>query len=432
MKYLTNKGYRCVIINGGQDIDQRKIALSKFKNEAQILIGTDAAGESLNMQFCHIIFNYDLPWNPMMIEQRIGRVDRIGQKNKVIAYNMLPNNSVDARVYEIIVTKLNNILEQLGIDKTSDVLDSTLDIKKVNGLYLQSLLDPSKFEFAGDKWLIEIKSKLKEYQSTEGVLPEVKENEIDPKKAAEVKHSPLPSWLEDITLEYMQIHNKVIKKSLLGYYEADIDNTRNRITFDSEVSLNDPTIEHITLQHSWIKKILSDLNEFDPMLGLPVIRSKNGEETTGIWSLWQLSAQNNYEQKLTYQSFFIADNGKLYTAYANDIWNRIVAGNRDFELKDGRNFINHIDEKDILKEVLFTIYQNLESNLNDLVKYKRENKLKSYNFQKMRIEKIGIKNIRISKLRRLETEHEKWLRDDDMNKKVIPGIKHLLSVRIDG
>src|SRR5690554_2256478 len=71
--FFTKKGYACASINGSQDLDERKRALSAFKNEAQILVATDAAGESLNMQFCHIIFNYDLPWNPMMIEQRIGR-----------------------------------------------------------------------------------------------------------------------------------------------------------------------------------------------------------------------------------------------------------------------------------------------------------------------------------------------------------------------
>src|SRR5690606_30792735 len=115
--YFRGDGYLVSIIHGGQDLDERKIALAQFKNEAQIMIATDAAGESLNMQFCHIVFNYDLPWNPMMIEQRIGRVDRIGQKRPVQAYNMLTNKSVDLRVYEVIEEKLNNIIEQLGIDK---------------------------------------------------------------------------------------------------------------------------------------------------------------------------------------------------------------------------------------------------------------------------------------------------------------------------
>ena len=75
----------------------------------------------------------------MMIEQRIGRVDRIGQKEVVQAFNMLTNNSVDLRVYEVIHEKLNSILNQLGIDKTADVLDSTIEMKSISGLYLRNL-----------------------------------------------------------------------------------------------------------------------------------------------------------------------------------------------------------------------------------------------------------------------------------------------------
>ena len=152
-KQIEQAGLTTVCINGSMELQERQNALIKFKNEANVMIATDAAGESLNMQFCHIVFNYDLPWNPMAIEQRIGRVDRIGQQHPVTAFNMLTDNTVDTRVYQIIVEKLDAILQELGIDKTSDVLDSTIDMKRVNHLYLQSLLDPKRFDFASDSWL---------------------------------------------------------------------------------------------------------------------------------------------------------------------------------------------------------------------------------------------------------------------------------------
>jgi hypothetical protein len=263
-----------------------------------------------------------LPWNPMMIEQRIGRVDRIGQKYPVQAYNMLTNNSVDLRVYKVIEEKLNNIIVQLGIDKTSDVLDSTIDMKKVNKLYLQSLLDPEKFEFAGESWLNEIRGKLREYKSTEGILPKIAESEIEYKKAAEVKHSPLPFWLETLVQQYTMVHHGSLTKNLLGFSEIKIQGESRKITFDAEVSLGNPGVEHITLQHDWIRKLLNDLVEFDKLNGIPVIKSSAGEETPGYWSLWQISARNIMESKIQYQCYFIADNEKQYSAYANDIWNR--------------------------------------------------------------------------------------------------------------
>lgn len=428
---FEKKGYKCETINGSQDIDQRKRALVEFKNDSQLLIATDAAGESLNMQFCHIIFNYDLPWNPMMIEQRIGRVDRIGQKHKVEAFNMLTNNSVDLRVYQVIEEKLENIIEQLGIDKTSDVLDSAIDLKKVNKLYLQSLLDPDKFEFAGDKWLSEIRSKLKDFESTEGILPVVDENDIDEKKAVEIKHSPLPQWLEGLVEEHTKIHSGSLSKSVFGYTDIQIDKSKKRITFDSEVSLNNPGVEHLTLQSDWIIQLLNDIGSFEAGDQLPVLKSADGDETPGIWTLWQISAKNQFEKKTAYQCYFVADNGKQYAAYANDLWTRFISGETKFELS--HQHIDGIeDAQKVIDEALFTTFQNLEATVKEKMAFKKENKINSYEYQKSRISKIGIENIKLSKLQRLEKEHEKWLKEFSTNQKVIPSIQQLLTIRING
>ncbi len=430
--YFKGKGYIVSFIHGGQDLDERKRALTHFKNEAQILIATDAAGESLNMQFCHIVFNYDLPWNPMMIEQRIGRVDRIGQKYPVQAHNMLTNNSVDLRVYEVIEEKLNNILEQLGIDKTSDVLDSTIDMKKVNKLHLQSLLDPERFEFAGERWLHDIKSKLRQYKSTEGILPQVAESEIEYKKAAEVKHSPLPFWLETLVQQYIMVHHGTLTKNLLGYADIKVQGESRKITFDAEVSLGNPGVEHITLQHDWIRKLINDLSEFDLSNSIPVIKSSTGEETPGYWSLWQISARNSMESKIQYQCYFLADNGKQYSAYAHDIWNRLINGSGKFSI-DGSQEINESElfQKE-MNQSLFLSFQNLEADVMIRINTKKENRLNSYTFQKSRIERIGIENIRQAKLQRLEKEHKAWMKEFESGSKIIPGIKQLLMIRING
>ena len=432
LDFFKSNGYKCSGINGSQDLDERKRALSNFKNDNQILVATDAAGESLNMQFCHIVFNYDLPWNPMMIEQRIGRVDRIGQKEKVQAYNILTNNSVDLRVYEVIEEKLNNIIEQLGIDKTSDVLDSAIDMKKVNKLYLQSLLDPEKFEFAGEKWLHEIKAKLREYQSTEGILPNVEESEIEQKKAAEIKHSPLPQWLESLTNEYVVSNGGKSKKNLLGYTDIKLNEIQKKITFDSEIAIDNPGIEHLTLQHDWVRKILNDISEFNANNGIPVIQSVAGEETSGYWSLWEIKAKNHFEKKIQYQCFFIADNGKQYLAYANDIWNRLIDGSLECTIATQKEFTESNNLEKQLEEHLFVVFQNLEAQVIEKMKFKKVNKINSYQFQRARIEKIGIGNIKQSKLKRIDTEQDQWLKEFQVNQKVIPGIKQLITIRING
>jgi hypothetical protein len=85
-----------------------------------------------------------------------------------------------------------------------------------------------------------------------------------------------------------------------------------------------------------------------------------------------------------------------------------------------------------LEQTLFHSFQNLEADLLTRMKFKKENRLNSYNFQKSRIEKIGIDNIRQAKLQRLEKEHSSWLKEFESGSKIIPGIKQLLMIRIDG
>ncbi|MDD2856003.1 MAG: helicase-related protein, partial [Desulfuromonadaceae bacterium] len=122
--FLESRGISVVTLNGSMDMDERKQAQDSFRESVRVLISTDAGGEGLNLQFCHVIVNYDLPWNPMRIEQRIGRVDRIGQTKIVRAINFVFENSVEFRVREVLEQKLSVIFEEFGIDKTGDVLDS--------------------------------------------------------------------------------------------------------------------------------------------------------------------------------------------------------------------------------------------------------------------------------------------------------------------
>ena len=93
-------------INYGSSVERKHAIVDYFANNAKILILTDAGSEGLNLQFCNTVINYDLPWNPMKIEQRIGRCHRYGQQNDVVAINLLnTSNAADKRVYDILAHK---------------------------------------------------------------------------------------------------------------------------------------------------------------------------------------------------------------------------------------------------------------------------------------------------------------------------------------
>src|SRR5262249_31259639 len=99
--FLERRGFTVVCLNGALDLEERRHVQRCFADEAQVLISTDAGGEGLNLQFCHVVVNYDLPWNPMKLEQRIGRVDRIGQQHVVRALNFALEGTVELRVRDV-------------------------------------------------------------------------------------------------------------------------------------------------------------------------------------------------------------------------------------------------------------------------------------------------------------------------------------------
>ena len=111
---LEKKGFSVTLFNGKMSPDEKYDAVRQFKNKSQIMISTGAGGEGQNFQFCHNIVNYDLPWNPMRIEQRIGRVHRIGQTENVNIYNYALKGTIEAYILELLFTKIQLFNMALG------------------------------------------------------------------------------------------------------------------------------------------------------------------------------------------------------------------------------------------------------------------------------------------------------------------------------
>ncbi len=105
--YLAWNNFSFVTFHGSMSNRKKDEAIETFRNEKEILITTEIGGEGRNMQFCHQMINYDLPWNPMKIEQRIGRIHRLGQKNEVMIYNFCGKGSLEEYLLDILDKKIN-------------------------------------------------------------------------------------------------------------------------------------------------------------------------------------------------------------------------------------------------------------------------------------------------------------------------------------
>jgi superfamily II DNA or RNA helicase len=126
------------VITGSPTADMRSALVEEFRDRASIMIATESGAEGLNLQFCNLVVNYDLPWNPQRIEQRIGRCHRYGQQHDVVVVNFLNRkNAADQRVFELLSQKLRLFDGVFGTsDEVLGVLESGVDFeKRVNDIY---------------------------------------------------------------------------------------------------------------------------------------------------------------------------------------------------------------------------------------------------------------------------------------------------------
>ncbi len=141
LEYLVNKlkdwGYTVTYIHGEMSMEERIKREREFKDYAQIMVATEAAGEGINLQFCHLMINYDIPWNPNRLEQRIGRIHRYGQKKDVYIFNLVAANTREGRVLARLLDKLEQIRQDLGSDKVFDVIGEIFQGERLYNLMLE-------------------------------------------------------------------------------------------------------------------------------------------------------------------------------------------------------------------------------------------------------------------------------------------------------
>lgn len=107
LQYFRKAGLISVPYSGGMNRGKKDWMMDLFRGRAQVMIATEAGGEGINLQFCHHIINFDLPWNPMRVEQRIGRVHRLGQSNDVKIYNLSTKGTIEEYILSLLHEKIN-------------------------------------------------------------------------------------------------------------------------------------------------------------------------------------------------------------------------------------------------------------------------------------------------------------------------------------
>ena len=244
-QFLTERGFPVVCLNGSMGMDEREKVQDAFAGAARILVSTDAGGEGLNLQFCHVVINYDIPWNPMRLEQRIGRVDRIGQSHVVRAVNFVFEDSVEHRVREVLEEKLAVIFKEFGIDKTGDVLDSAQAGQIFDDLYKDALLHPDEVDTSVDKVITRVREQARDTQASSSVLGAT--GDLEPSEAQRLMAHPLPHWVERMTVSYLKAHGgKAERKRRIWNLTWPDGQTSENVVFSGKDANRTPTARHLT------------------------------------------------------------------------------------------------------------------------------------------------------------------------------------------
>lgn len=149
-------------VTGSPSADMRAALVENFRDNASILIATEAAAEGINLQFCNLVVNYDMPWNPQRIEQRIGRCHRYGQRFDVVVVNFInKNNAADQRVYQLLDEKFRLFNGVFGAsDEVLGAVESGVDFEKRIAAIYQQCRTPERIQFEFDQLQRELEAEI--------------------------------------------------------------------------------------------------------------------------------------------------------------------------------------------------------------------------------------------------------------------------------
>jgi helicase domain protein len=399
-KLLENRGFTVTILNGGMNIEERNEALLEFKTKSNIFISTDAGGEGLNLQFSNIIINYDLPWNPMKIEQRCGRADRIGQQRDVHIYNFIITDTVERRVREVLEEKLSVILKEMGVDKYSDVLDSEVAEVDFTEVYMNSIGKPRSVE----KNLYPVESEVKQQVSNAQKYKDIIREEKD---------------LQSLVGTESDFDVDSALRQMMAYYESWKGHDLQLI---DRISINDVEItKHLRTS------IVQDHSSQLLSVGI-----KDFPNEAGYFMLWELSISDEESGKRIIP-IFVNEGFILRPMAGKRLMDVFLDGNSKSTIGTAPNITE--DEYKKLEGMCMDFAYDTFVELKDKqIQTKKESYNKYMYALQLRTEAaehIGIENIRRSRLAKLEREKAAIEAEYKKGSQVYPDFRMMIMIRLE-
>ena len=433
-RFLTERGFSVVCLNGSMDMEERKRVQEAFAKDARILISTDAGGEGLNLQFCHVVINYDIPWNPMRLEQRIGRVDRIGQAHTVRAVNFVFEGSVEHRVREVLEQKLAIIFEEFGIDKTGDVLDSAQAGRMFDEMYVEAILNPEKVEDSVESVVARLQEQASEARTTASLLGTT--GDLEAGDAQRLLTHPLPHWVERMTVSYLKAHNGQAEKESQSWNLTWPDGeTYENVVFTTKEAEKLPAARHLTLEEPKVRGLAMRLPRFAPGQPVPIVSIPGlSDEVRGFWSLWRIAVAAMEWNRRRIMPLFLADNGMVYMPTARHVWDQLLAASIEVrsvvDAAVSRTAFTKL--QNAAEEHGKPIYEALVQEHRARIAREREKADYAFAARRKIVERIGLPQVRNYRRAILAREEKVFQEQLDEKAHVYPEMVPLLVIRLEG
>jgi superfamily II DNA or RNA helicase len=433
-RFLESRGFSVALLNGSMDLDARTKAQQAFSREIRVLISTDAGGEGLNLQFCHIIVNFDMPWNPMRIEQRIGRVDRIGQRHVVRAINFVLENTVEHRVRQVLEEKLEVIAQEFGVDKAADVMDSVDAEPIFDELFVHGLQDPTSIEVACDAVISQVRDKIADVKKNTDVLAD--EHSLDPDGARKWRDHPAQFWLERAITNGLPARGGSAVKSATSWHLRWLDSSESmQVCFDARTAEQNPDLEWITLEDPRARAAIGELPRHVIGQPLPVVTIAGlPDGVRGVWSLWEVSLSAECFSRKRFLPVFAMDDGRTYVPTAKRIWDLLLTETVEIKVSGSteqsvRWYKTSLLAANVQGERLFL---DLRGEHCARLKEERERAKYAYDARYQAIGRIGLPAVREYRLKRLDADYKACMTALDEADSSVPDLNAVVMLRVGG
>jgi len=435
--FLRERGFSVVCLNGSMDLEERQKVQEAFAQDAQILISTDAGGEGVNLQFCHVVVNYDIPWNPMRLEQRIGRVDRIGQKKVVRAVNFVLEDTVEHRVQEVLEEKLAVILKEFGVDKTADVLDSAEAEEIFDKLYLEALLNPGELEDKVASILDLVREQAKAARENISLLGEGQA--FDPTQVQQLVDRRVEHWTEVMTTAYVRAHGGRAERNGRAWNLVWPDGENQRtVVFTVRDAEAVPSAKHLGIKDPRLRRLMTHLPPFFPGQPIPLLWFDNlPEEVRGFWSLWKIAIYTT-DRSWSRQRvipLFLHDDGRCLLPTARYIWDQLLSGAVG-ELRGYLKGSEAIGAYERLRKAMEkqgrAVYEELVRAHREFLSREREKGVYAFEARRKAMMRLGLPAVQAYRLAKLAEEEKEWREQLEKKAEVVPEVVPLLVVCVEG